>query len=166
MPERPKNDNPKLRALLAKKARELAGALVSKRFRDTLAAQINSMIRVLQFCEAGAVSKKKRTKHFDHFCQWLLAKSAEDDLGPLRDLPENRFSTLEKLFDAQIATMLGRKVPEISGEEFAALTKDLFVPKKKRGPHTSPPCRSNQTLPPSDIGLLQLRPAGLVLLRP
>jgi hypothetical protein len=136
-PKSAKVNEKQLRAMLARKARELGKFILSKRCRDLFAEQANRYAWLYDCCKAEADFKRKRKRvspGYAAFCQTLLATFAEKDLGPLRDLPQDKLATLEKLWDALIAGLAGRKPPELTGSDLASLTKYLLVPKKKPGP--------------------------------
>lgn len=59
---------------------------------------------------------------------------AEAEVGHLTELPADALPSIEKLFDAVIATQSGKTPPEFTGPEIARLAKQLFVPPKKPGP--------------------------------
>ena len=133
--KRPKVDERELRAMLARKARALSNAIVSKHCRHFFALQAQSYQWLYSQVEALAALKRKRSPEYREFCQWLLMQFAESGLGHLADIPQDTLPTLEKLCDILIAVMSGKTSPQMSGPEFVNLSKRLFVPKKKSGPH-------------------------------
>ena len=121
--------------MLNRKAKALSKAIISKRCRQLFLQQAQLYGWVYNQLEGLAALNKKRDPKYLQHCEAFLARMAEAEVGHLPDLPPDALRSLEKLFDGLLAVMAGKQPPEFTGSEFATLTKQLFVPPKKPGPH-------------------------------
>jgi len=121
--------------MLRRKATEFSKVAVSKRFRQLVWQQAQNNLWLYNQLEGLATLKRKRDPRYVKYCERLLVGLAEANVGHLPELPPDALLGLEKLIDVIVAVMSGRKPPDFTGPEFATMTKRLFVPPKKPGPH-------------------------------
>lgn len=136
-PKKPKIGEPELRAMLARKARDLARVMITKHCRQMFLQQAQNHWWWYNQTEALAALKRKRDPRYLELSKSFLVRLAGSDIGHLAELPPDALQSLEKLFDGLIAFMSGKKVQpdfNFTGPEFARLTKHLFVPPKRPGP--------------------------------